>query len=219
MFFIRSIIYLLTAILFVVAVFRSIIGLSLLKLENSLGAVSNEFAPIDDVVNLVDQQTNPPDVISYIVDNIKFPDGIDRATFSALAFYLFPRRITLVDDCSSDIDSCCASHKPIYGADNIDKTYFRAENARSGNWWMIEIKDGIFGDCVVQTGTEEGKDILRHGVVESSKDGRYWREVAKIDAKTGRASFRIVNPVKCIRVRVTGKGRQPLVVREVKVRR
>ena len=119
--------------------------------------------------------------------------------------------------CTSDLEPSSPKNLPKCGADNLAKTYFRAENARSGNWWMLELKDGIVGDVTVMTGTVGGKEILRHGFIESSNEGKHWRKVAEVNAKTGEASFRLSRPVKRIRVRCTGKKPQPLVVREVKI--
>lgn len=119
--------------------------------------------------------------------------------------------------CSSDLQPCSSNHLARCGADNLLKTYFRAESARAGNWWSLESADGISGDVVIMTGTPERKELLRHGIVETSNEGRHWRKVATIDTKTGEARFRISRPVRRIRVRCTGKSPQPLVVREVQI--
>lgn len=120
--------------------------------------------------------------------------------------------------CSSDLKPVSSNHVAKCGADNLMKTYFRADNARIGNWWMLEASDGIVGDVTVITGTDQGMDVLHHGIIECSNGGRHWRTFSKLNEKTGEASFRISRPVKFIRVRCMEKGPCPFVVREVVVR-
>ena len=120
-------------------------------------------------------------------------------------------------DCSSDLSPISPEHCPKCGADGLDGTYFQAEHAKSGNWWMMDLSCGVVGEVTVKTGITNGRDILQYGVVEVSKDGRIWHQVATFDHKTGEATFRLIRVVRKIRVRCVGNGIQRLVIRDVKV--
>ena len=96
---VRHLLFLLVAaVLFAVVFWRAGMDIHMKDVIKSHCSVSNEFLPIDEVVRLVDGRVSDTNTIAYVVEDIERIDGFDRALFSAVAFCLLPRNLSLVDD-------------------------------------------------------------------------------------------------------------------------
>lgn len=94
---VRILLGIVSALLFCAVLWRAGMGVSMDRIRTSSDSVSNEFLPIDEVVMLVDEHVSATGSVAYVVEDVDKLDGLDRATFAAVAFRVLPRRLLLVD--------------------------------------------------------------------------------------------------------------------------
>lgn len=118
--------------------------------------------------------------------------------------------------CSASVAPIDRLHRAKCGADNLDGTFFMADDVKAGNWWKIEFRRQVSGRVAVYTGTDKGEHRLLRGVLEASSDDARWERIGVVSKKDGVAYGMVTLKHRFLRLRVTDPKPVKLAVREVK---
>lgn len=148
----------------------------------------------------------------------KTNDG--KSTFRSSNIVRKPGKEVLSPDfssiiCTSSRESIDAEHVAKYGADNLERTYFKATDSVVGDWWKVELSEGWSGVVEVRTGDDVGQHMLPQGVLEASSDGKIWCRIGQVSRRTGVAKGRMKEKHRFVRLRLTSPKTKIFTVREL----
>ena len=119
--------------------------------------------------------------------------------------------------CTASVGAESVSTHPKYGADGLGATVFRsAAPANKGDWWQVEFDFPRRGAMGVVTGDDRGRCKVLRGSILVSTDGTRWRKVVAV--RDGKASFRVDQAVRFVRLQIDVGQREPFAVRELDMR-